>query len=288
MAEELVEERSIPAPGLPSIDHHWIGGTRCAPRIRIVEVRHRERPHGQPIAWLLLERQTTCRRGSDGATEAASILISYEVIDGNRAGLPPERGSFGGSYSAFDGISLTSELGSGYRGALFLDPPRLRGNRVGTYLMNQIVVWAKRWPDARVASIRLLPHQAQDENRDRRNRFYEQFKLTFEYDDASRTSGHSRQMLARDLGTVETWKENIIEHNVLERLKFLLADQEHLRFHLDGRERAIREQRKVIERACAQPLRWALAELWTRYRTMVGVGCAVLAIVGLAWARGDW
>jgi GNAT superfamily N-acetyltransferase len=283
----MLEEQKI-SFGLPSLEARWHGGQRSAPRVQVVEVRHRERPRDAPVAWLLMERQTACHHAKDGTVESASILISYEVIDCHRVGLPTERGSFGGSYSAFHGISLTSELGSGFGGALFLDPARLRGHRIGTYLMSQIVTWAKRWPDAAVRSIQLLPNQAQADNRERRNRFYERFNLTFDYDDPSCETGRSRAMLAGDLVTVDTWKENIFEHSVREHLTSLLDNQHHLRFQLEGRERAIEDQRKVIAHAYARPLRWALAELWGRYRTMVGLGCAVLATVGLVWARGDW
>lgn len=35
-------------------------------------------------------------------------------------------------------------------GELFLDPDELRGQRIGTYLMNEIVTWAQQWPEAPV------------------------------------------------------------------------------------------------------------------------------------------
>ncbi|GBQ32032.1 hypothetical protein HLH34_00045 [Gluconacetobacter azotocaptans] len=74
-------------------------------------------------------------------------------------------------------ISLTSH--NPRRGAVFLDLEELEGNRIGSYLMNLVVAWARQWPDASVNPITLLAHQARGENTIRRSRPYEQFGITF-------------------------------------------------------------------------------------------------------------
>ena len=50
----------------------------------------------------------------------------------------------------------------------------------------------------------------------RRNWFYEQFGLVFDYTDPEHREGRSRPMLAGALVKVETWKQNITEHRMLD------------------------------------------------------------------------
>lgn len=75
--------------------------------------------------------------------------------------------------------------------------------------MNEVVTWARQWPNASVNPIRLFDADADDDNRNRRNRFYERFGFTFEYDDKDGTTGRSQDMLASDLIPVWSWTQNI-------------------------------------------------------------------------------
>lgn len=56
-------------------------------------------------------------------------------------------------------------------------------------MMNEIVKWAKQWPEANILKITLGEGDAYDENMERRNRFYEQFGIEFNYHDESRKTG---------------------------------------------------------------------------------------------------
>lgn len=49
--------------------------------------------------------------------------------------------------------------------------------------MNEIVEWVQHWPEESVDGIKLLARQAKDDNKARRNWFYEQFGLVFDYID---------------------------------------------------------------------------------------------------------
>lgn len=55
------------------------------------------------------------------------------------------------------------------KGAVFLDLPGLDGQRIGTYLMNEIVQWVQQSPETTVNSIELLVGQAHGDNKAWRN-----------------------------------------------------------------------------------------------------------------------
>ena len=112
------------------------------------------------------------------------------------------------------------------KGAVFLDLPGLDGQRIGTYLMNEIVQCVQQWPEATVNGIELLAGQAHGDNKARRNWFYEQFGLVFDYTDPEHREGRSRPMLAGALVKVETWKQNITEHRMLDYLAAVLYAEE--------------------------------------------------------------
>lgn len=105
----------------------------------------------------------------------------------------------------------------------------LKGQHIGTYLMNRMVRWAKQWPGAALNPITLLASDGRGPNRLRRNRFYEQFGIAFEYEDVEQRGGRSRPMLAAELREVDpksTWGVNIAEVPTLVFAGTLLAQKE--------------------------------------------------------------
>lgn len=273
---------------LPSFDAGWQGDKRLKPRIYLLEVRARDQLDGSPIAWLLIERQEVfqCDK-QDGSIYEASIRISYERIEPKHGHWMPGKGFFSGGYSrGFSGpssVSLTSETTS--KGAVFLDPQDLRGHRVGTYLMNEIVTWVRQWPDATVCSVELLEGQSHGENKARRNRFYEQFGLVFDYRDPDHREGSSLPMYASALTPVETWKANIRERDVREFIGEVIYDHNCMRLELSERERVVGSLRSKIEQAEARPARWALQRLRWRYGQTVFVSLWLSGLAVLAWLK---
>lgn len=268
---------------LPSFEIGWKDGEPVKPRIYVLEIRDRDKPENDPIAWLFIERQETCRRDErDGSIYEASICLSYERIAPKHSCLAKDKGYFSGGYSRGFGdvpfVSLTSESTS--RGAVFLDLPSLEGQRIGTYLMNEIVLWVQQWPEASVRSVELLPGQAHDEkNKVRRNRFYEQFGLVFDYLDLEEREGLSRPMFAAELTPVDTWKRNICEWDVREYLGEALYEREQLAFKLPQRELAIKNLSEEIKRAEARPVRWALQRLWWQISPLLGLVLFILVLL---------
>lgn len=277
---------------LPSFESQWKQDTRSKPRILVLEITDRTKRDREPIAWLFVERQETCRVDEqDGSIYEASIRLTYQRIERSQSYPTNAKGYFCGGYKRGGDrgpiVSLTSE--SVTEGAVFLSLPGLEGQRIGTYLMNEIVTWARQWPEARVEPIELSATQAYGENRARRNRFYEQFGIVFEYHDSERRSGVSKPMLAAELTPVGTWQSNIRERAVHECLGDALHDLTRLAGDLATRENVINDLTAHINRVEAQPLRWALQTFWRRsvaLRTNVVV-LAVLAFVLWAYVKNS-
>lgn len=126
-------------------------------------------------------------------------------------------------------IRITGSIGGG--AFLELRPPEMRGRRIGSYLMNEVVRWALHWPGAEVYVIELLKGQALTiPEKERRNRFYAQFGIEFDFDNpTTQETGTSKPMTAGGLKTVDTWKENITEHEVAPYLNSRFQELNDLR-----------------------------------------------------------
>ena len=270
---------------LPSFDNGWREGQSVKPRILVLEIKDKDRPDDKALGWVLVEREETYRRDPrDGTIYEASIRLSYQRITAKFSHRDGGKGRFDGSYSRnFNAVSLTSTSMS--KGAVFLDLPGLDGQRIGTYLMNEIVQWVQQWPETTVNSIELLAGQAHGDNKSRRNWFYEQFGLVFDYTDPEHREGRSRPMLAGALVKVETWKQNITEHRMLDYLAAVLYAEERATSELQARDRACAQLIAEQRRAEARPVRWALRRLYVHYASTVLAGLVLTAIVGMAWIK---
>ncbi len=270
---------------LPSFDSSWHEGQSVKPRILVLEVRGKDHPEAKVFGWVLVEREETYRRDlRDGTIYEASIRLSYQRITAKFSHRDGGKGWFDGSYSRhFNAVSLTSPSMS--KGAVFLDLPGLDGQRIGTYLMNEIVQWVQQWPEATVNGIELLAGQAHGDNKARRNWFYEQFGLVFDYTDPEHREGRSRPMLAGALVKVETWKQNITEHRMLDYLAAVLYAEERATSELQARDRACAQLIAEQRRAEARPVRWALRRLYIHYASTVLAGLVLTALVGMAWIK---
>jgi GNAT superfamily N-acetyltransferase len=252
---------------LSTVDFGWQPhGQRTLPPLYVLEIRPRLDPEAAPIAWLLVERIERTRfydPPHDNRLAEASLTLNYRLLLPRSARQQRAAGDFNGAYSAHsDRLSLTSPTG-GF-GAVFLTLPRLEGNRIGTYMMNQIVQWGRRWPTAEVAEIKLLAGQATSDNKDRRNRLYTQFGIEFEYTDDSHAEGHSKFMQARDLTPVHSWADNISEHSLEDYISDLLERAQKAEDDVDRLQRRVDSQKQRLDALQATPIRWALSLTWAR------------------------
>lgn len=265
---------------IPSFSDDWIDGKRGKPWIQVLEIRDREHPDGEPIAWLLVERQETYRRETPkGPAYEASIRLTYELIVEKYLIHKAAKGDFAGRFTMFPepgAVSLSS-------GAVFLDLPGLSGQRIGTYLMNEIVTWAKRWPEASVNSVELMIGQGGDENKERRNHFWEQFGLEFDYSDPEHRTGRSKPMLAKDLNQVEEWAKNITELRVQDYLSELLHTRQQALWEVKQLNSAFNDTRAELRKAEFRPIRWALRELYCQYGGVMGGGALLAVFASVLW-----
>ena len=229
----------------------------------LLKVFHKNDEQKQnPIAWLLLEKKENYQRyESNGPIQQASITLAYRRI------VPhlhrEDRGQFeGGFKQTLDddhAVSITSaHMGPG---AVFLDLPGLESQRIGTYLISQIVAWVQQWPEATVDPVNLLEGQAQtEEEKTHRNEFYRQFGLEFDFEDPDKKAGQSKPIQAKDLKTVTKWSENIEEVSLYDFAANLLSSEEGLRQSVN---RLVKERKW----ADAHPVRC----FWWRLRATLGV-----------------
>jgi hypothetical protein len=270
---------------LPSLQSQGTGENRGKPRILVLEIYHPERPSEKPVAWLMVERSDSNSRDQDGKIYDATIRLSYEEI------LPPSsfrkrrHGEFDACYSAYHGlVKLTSHRLD--LGALSLDLEGLEGHRIGTYLMNEIVHWVKQWPEASVMPIELRAEQAVGDNRARRNRFYEQFGLEFDYADPAHRAGWSKPMLVKELKQVTTWEQNITEHELFDYLGDVLNAKREASAGVTRLAHDVERLQERLAQAYARPVCWALKIFYDRYANLVAgavflAACAVAAVSGL-------
>ncbi|MEJ5154603.1 hypothetical protein WH240_05245 [Gluconobacter wancherniae] len=209
----------------------------------ILIVRPRTAPDSKPIIKLLINPQEKTIT-NNGVVEQAYMKVYYRIVGPVPYGHRKQTYNFPACYVRDCGengrICLTGS--DPFGGAVYLEPDSLLGNRIGSFLMNQIVQWATKWPDAEINPIKLLPHQGHGENRLRRNRFYEQFGITFDYDDKKHSSGIGRYMRANSLVPWKTLPANL----TVISLEDFLDEQEDSLLHTDRDLLATRRRNKDL------------------------------------------
>ena len=273
---------------IPSFDRGWDHTQQAiAPRIQVIEIRDRLAPKAPPIAWLFFEREERYEQDQDGKVRFASIRLHFKRVLPQHSIIAGGGGDFCGSYSrSANKVSLTSPTLSS--GGVFMDLEGLKGQRITTFFMNEIVEWVKQWADATVASITVLEDHGRDpENRARRNRLYEQFGLEFDYEDKLCQGGKSRPMLACGLTPTSAWTENISVLRVFDYLPSALYAGDRAAMDLLQKSAVLESVRAQLADAEKMPLRWALRRLWWRYVPVL-LGWGLLALLGAATAWLYW
>lgn len=255
------------------------------PRIQVLEVRSRAGINKEPIAWLIVERhEEYIKFPNDDTTMSAFIKLHYKVITAKNSSQTGGGGHFEGGYSkSLNMVSITSTSIGG--GAVFLNLPGLEGQRIGTYLMNEIVIWVRQWPDAIVNSVVLNSGQADAANKDRRNRFWEQFGLKFDYSDIEHKGGRSQPMEAKELMPTDKWKENITERRMFDYLADVLYAEQHAKAELSQKQNFLDRRNAEFQKAKNNPIRWALMTLLVQYMFSIVMVTLAIVFVGLVWIR---
>ena len=266
---------------LPSLHDSYRAGVRIKPRVLILEIRDKNNPKGEPIGWVMTERdEKYSLEASSQCVDEAMIRLAYQRVSSNPNIASYEHGEFCGYYSkARNIVSITSgSLSGGYVSIEELHD--LKGQRIGTYLMNEIIQWAKQWPAAAVKTIRLDAGQATSDNTVRRNRFYEQFGIEFDFEDDQGRVGQSRPMQAHSLQLVDKWQKNITEYHLIPYLRDILRKLELTNMALDRSERALKYQLAEREAAERSPVQWLVRQIMTRYLSVL-IACGLIIVIAI-------
>ncbi|NZA27203.1 hypothetical protein H0E84_12505 [Luteimonas sp. SJ-92] len=164
----------------------------------LLEIRQADRSGTYVFA---IERRS--REWRAGPDTGGRLDLAAHLVGGPGADAPGRRGrfvgSFGGSYEDCGTGGVVYVLTGGN---MLLDED-VRGLRLGSYLQNEVVRWVldkSQHRPGRIKPIRLSEVDARTEvQRDRRNRFYEQFGIAFDWgppvDGIAHASGRSRDAL---------------------------------------------------------------------------------------------
>ncbi|MDN7735265.1 MULTISPECIES: hypothetical protein [Burkholderia] len=256
-----------------------------APAVVLI-VRPRDSQNAEVLAELLVERREEDPFDGRGGSQDRKLTLRYILVGGCHLSPHVRKGTFHASYdSGMKTVSLTSH--TLYNGAVDLTLPGLEGNGIGTYLMNVIVSWAKQFStDTMVNTITLLSVQAVGDNKERRNIFYEQFGIVFDYNDpTTRAAGKSRDMMTSALVPREKWSSNIVEQDVAEyvRERNLACKKAEERARLADEEverlrRVLTEERIGMAKSCRKRVR----QLAVRF--ILGAAVAGMAV---AWVTSQ-
>jgi len=181
------------------------------------------------VSWVLFsEIRKIVRSDSNEGLYTDQIDIQLQVLGSF------EQRATGGAVAmemrgrAASGVTIgTVNFSDGY---IVVEPPWM-GLRIGTYMMNHLVAWAKEnYPDSMPVGIRLGINQAGTDNKERRNRFYAIFGFKFKWDDEERREAHlDSELRIYDLDTTEKWKERITEFSFEDGMKEIFSESDHIR-----------------------------------------------------------
>jgi GNAT superfamily N-acetyltransferase len=279
---------------LPSIAPVWTKDGYATPSIHVLQVYDKENnadledSSNSPIASIIVERTERFDYDPDGKTvTSASIRLSYELMTKSRSYHRQPGGEFCGSYSVDhegkERVSITSPSLS--LGAVFLDLPDLEGHRIGTYLMDQIVAWVKQWPNAKLRPIGLSAGQSDKANRERRNRFYEQFGIEFEYKDHAKREGVSKPMTAAQLTRSDRWKSQIKVVYLMDYISRQLTANQMQNFEIERLERARAGYKEEYDAACKEPVKFLLRQWWYKHGPNLVILSVLSFIVAVFWHK---
>ena len=210
------------------------------------------------IACLLIEKEEYYEKDDLLIIREAYLKLSYKVLFSIYS-QKTKSGSFQGGYYNYSmpQVSITSSS-PGIDGFVLIEDSDLREKRIGTYLMNEVVSWAKQWPEAKVKPVKLYKVQATNDNKARRNRFYERFGLVFEYSDSNKSEGKSNEMFASELIEVDTWRKNIKKQKINEFLCDILRENRRYKAENKRNLNEIKRLNKSLDEAREHPFAWCL------------------------------
>lgn len=256
----------------------------------VIEVRHPSHPESaDPEALILVERSERERGDDRLLTLSVRRIGKHPLASCNRFSWTACYSPAG--YGNPERVKLTdSKCSAG--GNLVMTMTDLLGHRIGTFLMTEIVAWARQWPSAEVMQIKLAwkdeqPDAWDGHNKPRRDRFYGQFGINFE---ACVPGGYftavSKPMVAGELiseAAESACGENIRQHTVLDWMSGQQREVVTLKHRVQMLEAAADQAHEERERIDRNPLRHALLLIAA---SPYAWGVAVAGGVAITLAKG--
>lgn len=169
---------------------------------------------------------------------------------------------------------------------MIVEPQRLRGFGLGTYLLNVTITWAKRWPGASVRQVKLPKGEGPDtEGQRRRTHFYGKFGIHFDFSDSTPITGIARPMLASELVEVRTWEKTITRHNAIVATRRLICEQTRNRAEIDFLRHSLKSDGLVLMNARLHPIKWAFQRIVTDNPCQTLFACAFALVISVGIYR---
>lgn len=265
----------------PVFEYRFRDGVAHKPSAFILELPGQGAPNPRSTLYVVVQRIEEQQLDGEGGVAKYDLALAFQAFDKDLRQGGQTHGRFHAYYDPFlNRMSLTG-------GGVYV-PDLLQGRHVGTYLMNIVVAWAKQWPLAEIEPIELAAGDAHPDNHTRRNRFYEQFGLAFDYDDAGRRAGRSQPVHAGQLHTVSGWEEHVIEHQMIAFLRTHLQNEWMLASDVRARQKAIRELAEMYDWAQRHPFLALYRALWHRHRRLLEALLVVALLGSVAWHYYPW
>lgn len=229
----------------------------------------------------LLVKTTYSKLGTDSDGDSvimtASMSVEAHYIFGSRLNLIGQLVSEMGA--SINGFGRSTRLTNG---SVMIRVEDLKGLHIGTYLFYKIVNWAiTHAPGYKITPISLSNCDAGEDNKDRRNAFYEHFGLVFDYrteNGVEKASGCSKAALTTDdLIRYQHWPNISVQH-LHSGLKDLAHSVDRMRRSLFEAKRCVRmhvrdrnkKNRKL--QILAICINWPLYIFFTLIGVIVGRG----------------
>jgi GNAT superfamily N-acetyltransferase len=244
----------------------------------VLQIRKPDATAQAPIAaTLLIQRYEEHQYDSEGGLASASIVLKYQRLGGASEFI--SRGSFQGRMGGYPfEVSVTG-------GSVMIGDESLRGIRLGSYLFNEVIVWAKQWPDLPVARIRVSSVDADERNLERRNRFYAGAGINFEWSTPEMREGFSLPMFAHELVTRPSGPEgpwsNVEAIEIAKWGAGCLREIDRLKYELEGARRSIASMNRPYLEAVNPSLGFACRTLFYALRRYIQTA-VVITVVGVA------
>lgn len=232
--------------------------------------------------FILIETTTTSTRLEVGekCSSSGTIEVRATYLFGSQRDFVGKLVSeMGGNFPSYrTTVKLTN-------GGVQINSGDLRGIHIGSYMFNKIVAWAKEEVDSSygVITISLSRTDAEPDNLDRRNKFYENFGIRFVYravDGIEKAEGSSDAALTVADLIARPRLAGIEMQRRFEGLDRLGAEFDKLRSECRGSRRIARACRKKLDSVEWYPRAIGYSINWVAYAIIAYIAFCVGKFVG--------